>query len=287
MEAGEELLFRGRPGGCGAHLAAQGGPGCFAPAVAGCLLRLGAGSAPRGGAIPRSGAAQPQPALGFLAGLPDAVEVVPDLGPGAVLAGQRGHDVNVIGGVPYGHPPHPQVIALGREPGVVHDPRRDLRPLRIRQDPVLGGGAYRAVPDRLVVAGTGEGCQRLGQQPVQAAQVRCPAGTAFRLQFRRIGEPGDQMRIGMLVCFSGPVQVVQQPLGIGAPEHFPDHPAHSHSVTERSGAIAPLPRPIGGSPARKTGPPGADHHHAAPSHSSGPLPDSDSCPPAAPARQPT
>ena len=130
-------------------------------------------------------------ALGLQAGLPDPVEVVPDLGPGAILAGQRRHQVNVIGGMTDRHPPHPQVIALESEPRAVHDLGRDLRPLRIGQDTVLGGGAYRAVPHRLAVAGTGEGRQRLGQQPGQAAQIRRPAGAAFRLQFRRISEPGD------------------------------------------------------------------------------------------------
>ena len=94
------------------------------------------------------------------------------------------------------------------------------------------------------------------------------------------------MRIGVLVRFPRPVQVIQQPPGIGAPEHFPDHPEHSRSVTECSGAIAPPPHPTGGSPARKTAPPGADHHPAARSHSAAPPPDSDSCRPAAPARPP-
>jgi hypothetical protein len=39
--------------------------------------------------------------FGVPAGFPDPVEVIPDSGPGPVLAGQRRDDVDVIGGVPF------------------------------------------------------------------------------------------------------------------------------------------------------------------------------------------
>src|SRR6266480_4841275 len=78
--------------------------------------------------------------------------VIPGAGPPAVLAGQRGDDVDVVGGMPDRHPPHPQIITAGGEPGAVHHPGRDLGPFRIRQHPVLGRGADRAVPDRHVVS---------------------------------------------------------------------------------------------------------------------------------------
>src|SRR6266700_1925948 len=90
----------------------------------------------------------------------------------------------------------------------------------------------------------------------------------------------------MLVRFPRPVQVIQQPPGIGAPEHFPDHPEHPANVTECSAVTAPPSHPAAGSPARKTAPPAPDPHPAAPSHSAAPPPDSNSSPSAAPARPP-
>ena len=171
-QAGEELLFRARPGSGGAHLPPQGRAGRLVPSAPGRLLRLGAGGAPGGGAIRRSNGAQPEPALGVLAGFPHPVEVVPGAGLTAVLAGQGRHDVNVIRGVPDCHPPHPQIIIFWRQPRPVHDSCRYLRPLAIRQHPVLGRGTDRAVPHRLVTAWAAQSGQRLGQQPGQTTEIR-------------------------------------------------------------------------------------------------------------------
>jgi len=49
-----------------------------------------------GGAVAWRGASQPVAFLRRLARLPDAVEVLPEPGPGTVLAGEHGNDVDVI-----------------------------------------------------------------------------------------------------------------------------------------------------------------------------------------------
>jgi hypothetical protein len=75
----------------------------------------------------RAVGAQPEPALGVLAGFPHPVKVIPSAGLCAVLAGQGRHDVNVIARVPDRRPPHPQVISLRRQPCAVHDPSHQVR----------------------------------------------------------------------------------------------------------------------------------------------------------------
>jgi hypothetical protein len=79
------------------------------------------------------------------------------------------------------------------------------------------------MPDRLVIPGPGQRSQGLLQQPGEPAEVPGSAGTAFRLQLGRIAEPGDQVRIGVLVRPTRPVEVVQQAADVPAAEHFPNH----------------------------------------------------------------
>jgi hypothetical protein len=43
-------------------------------------------------------------------------------------------------------------------------------------------------------------------------------------QLGRIPESGDQPRVGVLVCLSRSIQLIEQPSDIGAPDHFPNHP---------------------------------------------------------------
>jgi hypothetical protein len=122
-------------------------------------------------AVRRSRGTQPEPALGGLAGFPHPVELVPGLHSAAVLAGQRRSDMDVIRGVPDRDPPHPGIVAVGRQPGPVHDPGRDLTPLRIGQHPVPWGGPDRAMPDRLIATTQGVEGHRLGEQPGQPTQI--------------------------------------------------------------------------------------------------------------------
>jgi hypothetical protein len=96
-QAGEELLLGAPPRRRGAHLTAQPHPGRFDPQRRAALLGFRTRRAPRRGAIRRGSRAQPEPGLGGLASLPHPVKVIPDPRPGAVLAGQRGHDVHMIG----------------------------------------------------------------------------------------------------------------------------------------------------------------------------------------------
>ena len=113
-----------------------------------------------------------------------------------------------------------------------------------------------------------------------------PVRAAFRFKLVRIAEPGDQVRIGVLVRLSGPVQVVKQSRRIPAADHFPNHAERSGTVTECSGAPVPPPHPAAGSPAHRTGQQAPSPRPAAPSHSAAPPPDSNSSPHAAPTRRP-
>jgi hypothetical protein len=79
------------------------------------------------------------------------------------------------------------------------------------------------VPDRLGVSRPGQRRQRLFQQPAQPPDIPGSVQAPFRLQLRRIAEPGDQVRIGVLIRLPRPVQVIQQAPGIPAAEHFPNH----------------------------------------------------------------
>ena len=60
------------------------------------------------------------------------------------------------------------------------------------------------MPDGLAVVGSVNGGQWLGEQPGQRTEVPGPAGAIRRFQPGRMGEPGDQVGIGMLVPFPGP-----------------------------------------------------------------------------------
>jgi len=64
-----------------------------------------------------------------------------------------------------------QVPPEMKNAAALHHPGGDLRPLRIRQHRVLGRGSYRAMPDRLGVAGPSQRGQRLVQQARQPAKV--------------------------------------------------------------------------------------------------------------------
>ena len=79
------------------------------------------------------------------------------------------------------------------------------------------------MPHRPVIAGPGHCGQRLFQQAGEPAEVPGSIGTAFRFQLGRIAEPGDQMRIGMLIRPPRPVEVVQQAADVPSAEHFPNH----------------------------------------------------------------
>ena len=79
------------------------------------------------------------------------------------------------------------------------------------------------MPDRLVIPGPGQRSQGLLQQSGKAAEVPCSVRVALRLQFRRITEPGDEVRIGVLIRLPRPVEVVQQAADVPSAEHFPNH----------------------------------------------------------------
>jgi hypothetical protein len=61
------------------------------------------------------------------------------------------------------------------------------------------------MPHRLVVARPGHRGKWLLQQPDQPPEIPGSARAPFRFQFRRIAEPGDQVRIGVLVRLPRPI----------------------------------------------------------------------------------
>ena len=172
VQAGEELLLAGRPGGCGADGPPERDAGGLAEFAAASLLCLGSGRAARGGAITRSGAPEPETLLRRPACLADTEIVVPGLGTSAVLAGQYGHDMDVIRGMPDRDPADRVVFLPVRgQAGAVHDVAGDLRPLVIGEGPVFRGSPDGAVPHRARRSARAEGGVRLLEQAVQVAEV--------------------------------------------------------------------------------------------------------------------
>ena len=70
---------------------------------------------------------------------------------------------------------------------------------------------------------------------------------SFRFQISRIKESADQMRVGMLIRFSWPVQVIQQTSGVRSADHVPDH--GSESAWTRCTTARPLVVPDAQPPA--------------------------------------
>jgi hypothetical protein len=62
------------------------------------------------------------------------------------------------------------------------------------------------VPYRRVASRPGERGQRLREQPSQAPEIPGAAETTIRLQFGRIAESSDEMRIDVLIGPPGTVQ---------------------------------------------------------------------------------
>ena len=197
------------------------------------------------GAVGRGGGPQPVPLLGGDAGVADPVPLVDDAGAGAVLAGQHGDQVDVVRPVPDGDPPHRVVFLPARaQPGAVHHIPRDVGPFAVREQAVFGGGAHRAVPDRLGVSPLTEHVMRQPQQPGQAAEVPAPAGAQRGFEVFRGAVAGDDVRIGVLLPASGTIQVADQPGHIlAARAYLPDHrsPVPGHLQPGRWNAIRSVP----------------------------------------------
>ncbi len=177
VQPGEELFGAGGGGGGGGYVAAQSGPGRLAAPVAGSFAGLGTGRGAGRSAVGRSSGPQPVLPLGGDARVADPVAFVHDPGAGPVLAGQHRHHVDVVRAVPDRDPPHRVVfLPAWAQPGAVHHLTRDARPFGVRQQAVLGGGAHRAVPDRLGVPPCAERVVREPQQPGQSAEVPAAIG---------------------------------------------------------------------------------------------------------------
>jgi hypothetical protein len=115
------------------------------------------------------------------------------------LPGQRRHHMDVIRRMPDRHPTHPEFVIPRREPSPVHDVRRELSPLPIRQQPVPRRRPNGAMPHRLLVASPVHGRNRLSQQPTQPTQIVRAIDPVLRLQLGRIAKPSNQVRIRVLI----------------------------------------------------------------------------------------
>jgi hypothetical protein len=206
-------------------VAAQREPGRLALSVAFGFAGLGTGRPVGCGAVGRGGGPQPVALLGGHAGVPDPVPFVVDAGPGPVLAGQHGDQVDVVGSVADRDPAHRVVFVPARaQPGAMHHILGYLRPFRVGQHPVLGGGAHRAMPDRLGVPPLAERVMREPQQADKAAEVPAAAGAQRGFQVRRRAVACDDVRVGVFFPASGAVQVPDQPGHVlAARAHLPDH----------------------------------------------------------------
>jgi hypothetical protein len=123
------------------------------------------------GPVARRRDAQAVPALDRLASLVDAVEVVPDPGPGPVLPREGGDYVNVIRGVPDRDPAHRIIVVGPRQARPVHDLFRDPCPLRIGENRIVRGGPCHAMPNRLAETASAQSRERLIQQSVEPPEV--------------------------------------------------------------------------------------------------------------------
>ena len=169
------------------------------------------GWAAGGGTVAGRGAAQAEPVFRGPAGLADLVIVVPQAGAGAVLAGQHGDQVDVVGGVADGDPADRVVVlAVGGEAGAVHDVAGDLGPFVVRQHPVAGGGADRAVPDRFGDAAVAERFLGLLEQAGEVAEVAVAVVAERGFEFGGVAPAGDEVRVGVLLVAARAEEVVDQ-----------------------------------------------------------------------------
>src|ERR1019366_7962883 len=149
------LAGGGRSGGRG--VPPQGDPRRFAPALPDGFLVLSPGRPPGGGPVARRGRGQPVPLLSGVAGAGYLVEVPPDGGFRAVLAGEHRDDVHVVIGVPDRDPAHRLVFLPARaQAGAVHHVRRGVGPLTVGEHLVSWRGPHRAQAHRPFVATVAE-----------------------------------------------------------------------------------------------------------------------------------
>jgi len=171
------------------------------------VLGLSPGRAARGGPVSWGRWAKTVTSFDGLAGLADPVEVVPDPWLGPVLPRQGGDDVNVILGVPDRDPSHRIVVAESRETGAVHDLFRDLRPLGVGKNRIVGRSPGHAMPYRLVEPLSNQRGGRLAQQSVEPTEIPRSVAPERGLQFRRMPPPGDQAWVDVLLPPAWAVQI--------------------------------------------------------------------------------
>ena len=224
-EAGEELLRVCRGGGGGRHVAPQRDARRLAEPAPCRLLSLRASRAPVRGAVGRRGGPEPVALLGSGAGVADPVAGVPGADPGAVLAGQHRYEVDVVGSVADGDPPHALVVlTMWGQPGAGHHVPRNLRPLRIGKHTVFGSGTHRAVPDRFRARQAALPVVGQPEPGDEAAEVAPAMGAKPRLQAIWVKVAGHDVRIGVLLTAARAVQVPNKPGHVvPARADLPDH----------------------------------------------------------------
>ena len=172
LQPAEELILARRCCGGGAHRPLEGDPRGLRLSAPLCFLCLRASRSAGRGPVSRRGPAQSEPVLDGEAGFPHPVVVVRHARPPPVLAGQRRHDMDMVGGVPDSHPADRLIVLSARgQTGPVHDPGGHLGPLLVRQQPVPRCGACHAMPHRPVRRPVPERGDRLLQQPVQRPEI--------------------------------------------------------------------------------------------------------------------
>jgi hypothetical protein len=185
-------------------MAAECDPGCLGGpfrAVCSWSTRDGRGTAVQSAAVvgPES-----ELLLDRLAGFPGADEVVVHRWSAAVLAGKGRDNVDMSmpsleKAVPDGHPPDPGRVIVRDQAHAVHALGRDLVPLCVRQERILGGGREDAVPDGVLAAEAPRGAEGNVEEADQVPEVtlaawlrpgaRCHRETATR---QRCGGHGDR-----------------------------------------------------------------------------------------------
>ncbi len=185
LKGGEELLLG--PGGRrgGPDVPVQDDPVRLAAGMGG-PFHLGAGQRLRGGAVRPFQHAQPVLALDVAQRLAEPVKVVLRPHGAPVLAGEGGHDMDVVLTVVDRYPAHALVLAaaLG-QPGAVHDLGGDRVPCAVAEVGVFRRAPEHQVVDELVGDLAPGELHRQLELPGQPVEVAAAVGPAGRLQVGR------------------------------------------------------------------------------------------------------
>ena len=204
-QGGEELRLGPGRGRGRLDVAAQRDPGRLGLPGPGRVPRLGPARPPGRGPVGPGHRHQAVLGLDVAQRLADPVVLVVQMGPAAIVAGQHGHDMDVVAAVVHRDPRHRLVfLAVAGQAGAVHDLRRDPHPRAVAQVRVAGRGADRAVPHRVGRGAVAEHRQRNSISPVRRRKSRWPPGRSGGSSSAGCRHPATRCGFTCSQAFPGP-----------------------------------------------------------------------------------